>query len=158
MLCQIFICLFIMHLCPGFISNQAAGQRSILRFILYKLLDLFCLWIFQRRVVFSKVECDPSVQQCQLLLSCVFVTQGYGRRSRTTSESSAHSVGRERSNSAAKQPSPPPSAPAGKDTKKETKKEAAPRKVNFLSKVPTAGGDLLVNVITPGSLCLRSPD
>ncbi|XP_071310534.1 protein transport protein Sec16A isoform X4 [Agelaius tricolor] len=53
---------------------------------------------------------------------------GYGRRSRTTSESSAHSVGRERSNSAAKQPSPPPSAPAGKDTKKETKKEAAPRK------------------------------
>ncbi|XP_059342222.1 protein transport protein Sec16A isoform X2 [Ammospiza nelsoni] len=53
---------------------------------------------------------------------------GYGRRSRTTSESSAHSVGRERSSSAAKQPSPPPSAPAGKDTKKETKKEAAPRK------------------------------
>uniref|UniRef100_A0A8C9U541 Protein transport protein sec16 n=1 Tax=Serinus canaria TaxID=9135 RepID=A0A8C9U541_SERCA len=53
---------------------------------------------------------------------------GYGQRSRTTSESSAHSVGRERSNSAAKQPSPPPSAPAGKDTKKETKKEAAPRK------------------------------
>ncbi|XP_063265023.1 protein transport protein Sec16A isoform X3 [Prinia subflava] len=53
---------------------------------------------------------------------------GYGRRSRTTSESSAHSVGRERSNSAAKQPSPPPSAPAGKETKKETKKEAAPRK------------------------------
>ncbi|XP_053852258.1 protein transport protein Sec16A isoform X3 [Vidua macroura] len=53
---------------------------------------------------------------------------GYGRRSRTTSESSAHSVVRERSNSAAKQPSPPPSAPAGKETKKETKKEAAPRK------------------------------
>ncbi|XP_039939001.1 protein transport protein Sec16A isoform X4 [Hirundo rustica] len=53
---------------------------------------------------------------------------GYERRSRTTSESSAHSVGRERSNSAAKQPSPPPSAPAGKETKKETKKEAAPRK------------------------------
>nr|XP_021399278.1 protein transport protein Sec16A isoform X4 [Lonchura striata domestica] len=53
---------------------------------------------------------------------------GYGRRSRTTSESSAHSVGRERSNSAAKQPSPPPSAPAGKESKKETKKEAAPRK------------------------------
>ncbi|XP_005055712.1 PREDICTED: protein transport protein Sec16A isoform X5 [Ficedula albicollis] len=53
---------------------------------------------------------------------------GYGQRSRTTSESSAHSVGRERSNSAAKQPSPPPSAPAGKETKKETKKEAAPRK------------------------------
>ncbi|XP_048181357.1 protein transport protein Sec16A isoform X3 [Corvus hawaiiensis] len=53
---------------------------------------------------------------------------GYGRRSRTTSESSVHSVGRERSNSAAKQPSPPPSAPAGKETKKETKKEAAPKK------------------------------
>lgn len=87
-----------------------------------------------------------------------FCHQGYGQRSRTTSESSAHSVGRERSNSAAKQPSPPPSAPAGKDTKKETKKEAAPRKVNFLRKVPTAGGDLLVNVVTPGSLYLRSPD
>ncbi|XP_064532776.1 protein transport protein Sec16A isoform X4 [Pseudopipra pipra] len=55
-------------------------------------------------------------------------SMGYGQRSRTTSESSAHSAGRERSNSAAKQPSPPPSAPAGKETKKETKKEAAPRK------------------------------
>ncbi|XP_050175889.1 protein transport protein Sec16A isoform X4 [Myiozetetes cayanensis] len=56
-------------------------------------------------------------------------SMGYGQRSRTTSESSAHSVGRERSNSAAKQPSPPPpSAPAGKETKKEPKKEAAPRK------------------------------
>ncbi|XP_030902324.2 protein transport protein Sec16A isoform X2 [Melopsittacus undulatus] len=55
-------------------------------------------------------------------------SMGYGRRSRTTSESSAHSVGRERSNSAAKQPSPPPSVPVGKETKKETKKEAAPRK------------------------------
>ncbi|XP_010145489.1 PREDICTED: protein transport protein Sec16A [Eurypyga helias] len=55
-------------------------------------------------------------------------SMGYGRRSRTTSESSAHSVGRERSNSAAKQPSPPPSAPVGKETKKETKKESAPRK------------------------------
>ncbi|KFP30360.1 Protein transport protein Sec16A, partial [Colius striatus] len=37
---------------------------------------------------------------------------GYGQRSRTTSESSAHSVGRERSNSAAKQPSPSPSTGA----------------------------------------------
>ncbi|KAM6400147.1 protein transport protein Sec16A isoform 2-T2 [Rhynochetos jubatus] len=55
-------------------------------------------------------------------------SMGHGRRSRTTSESSARSVGRERSNSAAKQPSPPPSAPVGKDTKKETKKESAPRK------------------------------
>ncbi|XP_064026928.1 protein transport protein Sec16A isoform X2 [Pogoniulus pusillus] len=55
-------------------------------------------------------------------------SMGYGQRSRTTSESSVHSVGRERSNSAAKQPSPPPSAPAGKENKKETKKEAAPKK------------------------------
>ncbi|XP_071430202.1 protein transport protein Sec16A isoform X3 [Pithys albifrons albifrons] len=55
-------------------------------------------------------------------------SMGYGQRSRTTSESSAHSAGRERSNSAAKQPSPPPSVPAGKETKKESKKEAAPRK------------------------------
>ncbi|XP_010185236.1 PREDICTED: protein transport protein Sec16A [Mesitornis unicolor] len=55
-------------------------------------------------------------------------SMGYGRRSRTTSESSAHSAGRERSNSAAKQPSPPPTVPAGQETKKETKKEPAPRK------------------------------
>ncbi|XP_075376057.1 protein transport protein Sec16A isoform X2 [Mycteria americana] len=55
-------------------------------------------------------------------------SMGYGRRSRTTSESSAHSVGRERSNSAAKQPSPSPSVPVGKETKKEIKKEPAPRK------------------------------
>ncbi|XP_069729600.1 protein transport protein Sec16A isoform X1 [Phaenicophaeus curvirostris] len=55
-------------------------------------------------------------------------SMGYGRRSRTTSESSVHSVGRERSNSAAKQPSPPPSVPVAKETKKETKKEPAPRK------------------------------
>ncbi|XP_064891672.1 protein transport protein Sec16A isoform X5 [Columba livia] len=55
-------------------------------------------------------------------------SMGYGRRSRTTSESSAHSVGRERSSSVANQPSPPPSAPVGKETKKETKKEPAPRK------------------------------
>ncbi|KAM9257017.1 protein transport protein Sec16A isoform 5-T5 [Cariama cristata] len=55
-------------------------------------------------------------------------SMGYGRRSRTTSESSAHSAGRERSNSAAKQPSPSPSVPIGKETKKEMKKEPAPRK------------------------------
>ncbi|XP_025049485.1 protein transport protein Sec16A isoform X5 [Alligator sinensis] len=54
---------------------------------------------------------------------------GYGRRSRTTSESSTHSVGRERSNSAVKQPSPPPpSIPEGKETKKDAKKEVASRK------------------------------
>ncbi|XP_035197306.1 protein transport protein Sec16A isoform X2 [Oxyura jamaicensis] len=55
-------------------------------------------------------------------------SMGYGRRSRTTSESSAHSVGRERSNSAAKQPSPSPPVPAGKENKKEVKKETASRK------------------------------
>ncbi|XP_074871255.1 protein transport protein Sec16A isoform X3 [Carettochelys insculpta] len=54
---------------------------------------------------------------------------GYGRRSRTTSESSTHSIGRERCNSAAKQPSPPPpSIPEGKETNKEIKKEPAVRK------------------------------
>ncbi|KYO23404.1 protein transport protein Sec16A isoform C [Alligator mississippiensis] len=54
---------------------------------------------------------------------------GYGQRSRTTSESSTHSVGRERSNSAVKQPSPPPpSIPEGKETKKDAKKEVASRK------------------------------
>ncbi|XP_067165434.1 protein transport protein Sec16A isoform X5 [Apteryx mantelli] len=55
-------------------------------------------------------------------------SMGYGRRSRTTSESSVHSVGRERSNSAAKQPSPPPAIPERKETKKEIKNEPAPRK------------------------------
>uniref|UniRef100_A0A8C3HDW5 Protein transport protein sec16 n=1 Tax=Chrysemys picta bellii TaxID=8478 RepID=A0A8C3HDW5_CHRPI len=54
---------------------------------------------------------------------------GYGRRSRTTSESSTHSIGRERCNSAAKQPSPPPpSIPEGKETNKEIRKEPAARK------------------------------
>ncbi|XP_010215334.1 PREDICTED: protein transport protein Sec16A, partial [Tinamus guttatus] len=53
---------------------------------------------------------------------------GYGRRSRTTSESSVHSVGRERSNSAAKQPSPPPSIPERKETKTEKKNEPPSRK------------------------------
>uniref|UniRef100_A0A8C0G9G2 Protein transport protein sec16 n=1 Tax=Chelonoidis abingdonii TaxID=106734 RepID=A0A8C0G9G2_CHEAB len=51
---------------------------------------------------------------------------GYGRRSRTTSESSTHSIGRERCNSAAKHPSPPPpSIPEGRETNKEIKKEPA---------------------------------
>uniref|UniRef100_A0A803TY38 Protein transport protein sec16 n=1 Tax=Anolis carolinensis TaxID=28377 RepID=A0A803TY38_ANOCA len=54
-------------------------------------------------------------------------SMGFGPRSRTTSESSVHSVGRERRSSAARQPSPPvTSAPEGKA--KETKKEPAPRK------------------------------
>uniref|UniRef100_A0A2D4NN92 Sec16 Sec23-binding domain-containing protein n=2 Tax=Micrurus surinamensis TaxID=129470 RepID=A0A2D4NN92_MICSU len=54
---------------------------------------------------------------------------GLGRRSRTTSESSVHSVGRERQNSTAKQPSPPsPSIPERKKTPKESKKEPARQK------------------------------
>uniref|UniRef100_A0A8C5SY74 Protein transport protein sec16 n=1 Tax=Laticauda laticaudata TaxID=8630 RepID=A0A8C5SY74_LATLA len=54
---------------------------------------------------------------------------GLGRRSRTTSESSVHSVGRERQNSASKQPSPPPpSITERKKTPKEAKKELAPQK------------------------------
>ncbi|XP_044309091.1 protein transport protein Sec16A isoform X3 [Varanus komodoensis] len=57
------------------------------------------------------------------------MAQGFGQRSRTTSESSVHSVGRERRNSAAQQPSPPPpSIPEGKETKQETRKEPAPQK------------------------------
>nr|XP_060613474.1 protein transport protein Sec16A isoform X2 [Anolis sagrei ordinatus] len=56
-------------------------------------------------------------------------SMGFGPRSRTTSESSVHSVGRERRSSAARQPSPPaPSAPEGKGPTKEAKKEPAPRK------------------------------
>lgn len=73
------------------------------------------------------------------MLSCIFIIQGYGQRSRTTSESSAHSVGRERSNSAAKQPPPSPPVPVGKETKKEVKKEPASRKVHLIRKV--VGGD-----------------
>ncbi|XP_070614866.1 LOW QUALITY PROTEIN: protein transport protein Sec16A [Erythrolamprus reginae] len=54
---------------------------------------------------------------------------GLGRRSRTTSESSVHSVGQERRNSAAKQPSPPPpSIPEGKKSPKEAKKNLAPER------------------------------
>ncbi|XP_026548453.1 protein transport protein Sec16A-like, partial [Notechis scutatus] len=54
---------------------------------------------------------------------------GLGRRSRTTSESSVHSIGRERRNSTARQPSPPPSSiPERKKTPKEAKKELAPQK------------------------------
>ncbi|XP_066466674.1 protein transport protein Sec16A isoform X2 [Tiliqua scincoides] len=56
-------------------------------------------------------------------------SMGYGQRSRTTSESSVHSVGRERQTLAAKQPSPPPPAiPEGKETKKAARKEQVPRK------------------------------
>ncbi|XP_032089471.1 protein transport protein Sec16A isoform X2 [Thamnophis elegans] len=54
---------------------------------------------------------------------------GVGRRSRTTSESSVHSIGRERRNSASKQPSPPPpSIPERKKTPEEGKKELALQK------------------------------
>lgn len=62
-------------------------------------------------------------------------------------------MGRERSNSTAKQPSPSPSVPAGKETKKELKKETAPRKVNCLRKEPVAGGDLLEFAVAPGPGC-----
>lgn len=44
-------------------------------------------------------------------------------------------MGRERSNSAAKQPPPSPPVPVGKETKKEVKKEPASRKVNLIRKV-----------------------
>ncbi|KAJ6653310.1 hypothetical protein lerEdw1_009339 [Lerista edwardsae] len=55
---------------------------------------------------------------------------GYGRRSRTTSESSVHSAGRERQASGAPQPSPPPPPiPEGKEARKGAQKEPAPRKV-----------------------------
>ncbi|XP_035804927.2 protein transport protein Sec16A isoform X3 [Amphiprion ocellaris] len=45
-----------------------------------------------------------------------------GRRSRTTSESSSHSIGRERSNSAVKQASPPPPSIPEQPRKEEAKK------------------------------------
>ncbi|XP_022054257.2 LOW QUALITY PROTEIN: protein transport protein Sec16A [Acanthochromis polyacanthus] len=45
-----------------------------------------------------------------------------GRRSRTTSESSSHSIGRERSNSAVKQVSPPPPSIPEQPRKEEAKK------------------------------------
>ncbi|XP_036384118.1 protein transport protein Sec16A isoform X2 [Megalops cyprinoides] len=54
-----------------------------------------------------------------------------GRRSRTTSESSTHSTGRERSNSVVKQSSPPPPAIPEKPTRREepkTQKKDSPKK------------------------------
>uniref|UniRef100_A0A4W6BTH5 Protein transport protein sec16 n=1 Tax=Lates calcarifer TaxID=8187 RepID=A0A4W6BTH5_LATCA len=50
------------------------------------------------------------------------ILQAPGRRSRTTSESSTHSAGRERSNSAVKQASPPPPSIPEQPRKEEAKK------------------------------------
>ena len=57
--------------------------------------------------------------------------QASGRRSRTNSESSTHSGGRERSNSAAKQASPPPPSIPEQPHKEEAKKvkKDSPKKV-----------------------------
>lgn len=57
---------------------------------------------------------------------------GPGRRSRTTSESSTHSGGRERSNSAVKQASPPPPSIPEQPRKEEAKKvkKDSPKKVH----------------------------
>lgn len=59
--------------------------------------------------------------------------QASGRRSRTTSESSTHSGGRERSNSAIKQASPPPPSIPEQPRKEEAKKakKDSPKKVNI---------------------------
>lgn len=56
-----------------------------------------------------------------------------GRRSRTTSESSTHSGGRERSNSAIKQVSPPPPSIPEQPPKEEPKKTKrdSPKKVHI---------------------------
>lgn len=58
--------------------------------------------------------------------------QAAGRRSRTTSESSTHSGGRERSNSALKQASPPPPSIPEQPRKEEPKKvkKDSPKKVH----------------------------
>lgn len=62
---------------------------------------------------------------------CPLLSKMSGRRSRTTSESSTHSAGRERSNSLANQSSPPPppipEAPI-QEAPKKTKKDS-PKKV-----------------------------
>lgn len=59
--------------------------------------------------------------------------QASGRRSRTNSESSTHSGGRERSNSAVKQASPPPPSIPEQPRKEESKKikKDSPKKVHM---------------------------
>lgn len=61
------------------------------------------------------------------------ILQAPGRRSRTTSESSTHSAGRERSNSAVKQASPPPPSIPEQPRKEEAKKvkKDSPKKVHI---------------------------
>lgn len=60
-----------------------------------------------------------------------------GRRSRTTSESSTHSIGRERSNSAIKQVSPPPPSIPEQPPRDELKKakKDSPKKVHIHTSV-----------------------
>lgn len=64
---------------------------------------------------------------------CYVGLQVSGRRSRTTSESSTHSAGRERSNSAIKQVSPPPPSIPEQPPKEEPKKakKDSPKKVHI---------------------------
>ncbi|MGH0122822.1 UNVERIFIED_CONTAM: hypothetical protein FKN15_008252 [Acipenser sinensis] len=58
------------------------------------------------------------------------VHMGHGRRSRTTSESSSHSIGRDRRNSAGMQPAPPPpSIPEQPTRKPEQPKKDSPKKI-----------------------------
>lgn len=60
-----------------------------------------------------------------------------GRRSRTTSESSTHSAGRERSNSAIKHVSPPPPSIPEQPPKEEPKKakKDSPKKVHIYTQM-----------------------
>lgn len=75
-----------------------------------------------------------------MFLSEYFVFQPSGRSSRRASESSTHSGGRERSNSAVKQASPPPPSIPEQPRKEEARKakKDSPEKVNHFLTISKA--------------------
>uniref|UniRef100_H9GEQ2 Protein transport protein sec16 n=1 Tax=Anolis carolinensis TaxID=28377 RepID=H9GEQ2_ANOCA len=119
---------------PGFMGSYAMDQSSISSGMMgppaslppqpHELQPLILLLLLLSLLLLSS---SPLLHHNPQIHRYYYCCWGFGPRSRTTSESSVHSVGRERRSSAARQPSPPvTSAPEGKA--KETKKEPAPRK------------------------------
>lgn len=80
----------------------------------------------------SESSCLAVILKLTSVVVC-YGPQGPGRRSRTTSESSTHSGGRERSNSAIKQVSPPPPSIPEQPRKEEAKKvkKDSPKRVRI---------------------------
>lgn len=81
----------------------------------------------------NEVVLSSGKQRSVYFIHVFSVIQSSGRRSRTASESSTHSGGRERSNSAVKQASPPPPSIPEQPNKEEAKKvkKDSPKKVHF---------------------------